>query len=903
VIIDEDAYFAHYGTPRHSGRYPWGSGGNSSMTNRDFLATVREMKSRGLKETEIVKGLQELGIDVESTSQLRAKITIANNAKKREDISTAVRLQEKGMSNVAIAEQMFGSKGKESTVRALLAENAQEKADILTTVSNTLKTRTDEVRFLDIGSGTEQLPPLGISPTKLKAAVALLKEEGYTTHTVPVPQLGTGKNTSVTVLCPPDTTWGEVMKNRDNIRQITDFSDDGGRTVYGIHPPLPIDPNRVAVKYKEDGGSEADGVIYVRPGVDDVSLGSSRYAQVRIQVGDGHYLKGMAVYKDDLPDGVDLMFNTNKSNTGNKLDAMKALSDDPNNPFGAVLKANGQQLRLNPDGTRTVTSVMNVVNEENDWSTWSKTLSTQMLSKQSPTLAKSQLDLTYEQRRREFEKIAALTNPAVRKSLLEKFGDETDTAAVQLDAAAINTRQGWHVILPVSSMPPTQVYAPRFRDGESVVLIRYPHAGTFEIPELTVNNNHPEAKRLLGKDAGDAVGIHHSVAERLSGADFDGDTVLVIPNGGSKRIKTTRALDQLKNFDPRTEFKGYEGMKKMSDREKKIEMGKVSNLITDMTLRGASADKIARAVKHSMVVIDAQKHDLNYKLSEQVHGIRALNEEFQGKKLGGASTLISLATSKERVPQREPRKQAQGGPIDKETGKRVFVETGAKDYRTGEPKFDEVERLANTDDAHALVSNISGTRMERIYADHSNRLKALANEARRISVNTPNPKRSPSAAKVYADEVRSLDAKLTLAIRNRPLERQAQVYANAIYKARLNDHPEMDEAMRKKVKSQALTGARLMTGATRREIEITPNEWDAIQAGAISNNKLTQILNKANIETVRKLATPRVETKMSTAMTNRAKVMLDSGYTRAEVADQLGVSLSTLDRSTSGEDE
>ncbi len=106
---------------------------------------------------------------------------------------------------------------------------------------------------------------------------------------------------------------------------------------------------RLAIRYAEDGGSKADGVIYVRPGVDDVSLDGSRYSQVRIAVDGTHYIKGMAMYKYDLPDGVDLMFNTNKSDTtGNKLDALKPMkTDSPTNPFGSSIRR--QIVRENPD--------------------------------------------------------------------------------------------------------------------------------------------------------------------------------------------------------------------------------------------------------------------------------------------------------------------------------------------------------------------------------------------------------------------------------------------------------------------------------------------------------------------------------------------------------------------------
>lgn len=888
MIIDEDDYLAHYGTLRKSGRYPWGSGQTAQMNNQTFLDTIHSLRKDGLSDTQIAQGLEL------STTEMRAKLTIANNERKQSQISQAVKLREKGMSNVAISEQMFGVRTKESTVRALLADDAADKASILNTTAKMLREQVATKGMIDVGTGVEHL--IGVSSTRLGAAVAVLRAQGYALHSVPIEQLGTGKNTNTKVLCPPGTTWGEVMKNRDKIEQIQSFSDDGGRTRYGIIPPLSVNPDRIGIKYKEDGGHLEDGVIYVRPGVKDVSIGDNTYAQVRILVGKDRYLKGMAVYKDDLPPGVDLMFNTNKSKSEGKLKVMKEIGDDSENIFGA--KISRQLVEKDAQGKDVLTSAMNMVNEEGTWATWSKTLSTQLLSKQSPSLAKTQLDLTYDQRQKEFKRISELTNPTVRKSLLEKFGDETDSAAVQLDAAALSSRQGYHVILPIASMKSNEVYAPNFKDGEEVALVRFPHGGRFEIPVLVVNNKNSEAQSLLrrgDRDARDAIGIHHSVAERLSGADFDGDAVLVIPNSGSKRLKSDPALDQLKDFDPRSTYKGYEGMPKMTDLKKKIEMGGVSNLITDMTLQGASSEKIARAVKHSMVVIDAQKHDLDYKRSAKDFGISALKQEFQGRANAGASTLISRATSEIRIPERKARPAGQGGAINRDTGAREFVPTGRVNYKTGQPKLDKIAKLALTSDAHTLSS---GTRIERIYADHSNKLKALANQARKDSVNTPPAKYSPSAKRTYVNEVKSLDSKLALAVRNRPLERQAQIIGNAVFKAKRDAKPNMDQAEIKKVKSQALTEARRRTGAEKHEIKITPDEWKAIQAGAISDSKLSQILAKADIEQVRKLATPRPELLMTPSLTNRAKAMLDRGITRAAVADQLGVSLTTLDTAT-----
>lgn len=896
MIVDEQDYLMHYGILRRSGRYPWGSGGPRSNTGSSgFLGMINDLKKQGLSEVEIAKGM---GV---STTALRAARSIAKNEVKQADIAQAQRLKDHGLSNVEIGKRM----GKnESSIRALLSPGAKDKADVLTATSNMLRDQVNEKGLVDVGKGVHH--QAGISANTLNNAVAVLREEGYEVHTVGVEQLGTGQKTNVKVLAPPGTTWGDVNRNQTDIKQIAATSKDSGRTFLGIHPPLSIDPKRVAVRYKEDGGAEADGVLYVRPGVKDVSIGASSYAQVRVTVGKTHFLKGMAVYKDDLPAGVDIQFNTNKSSTGNKLDAMKPLKTkyeggpiDHDNPYGANIKPGGQQVEKNlKTGKEKVTSVMNIVNEREDWSKWSRTLSSQMLSKQSPTLAKTQLDLTYKQRQDEYERLTALTNPSVRRKLLTEFGDGTSSASVHLKAAAIPRTFGHHVILPIKSMKPNEVFAPNYRDGETVVLIRHPHGGTFEIPELKVNNKQREALKLIGKDAPDAIGIHHSVADRLSGADFDGDTVLVIPNNGG-RVKTTAALEKLKNFDPQREYPRYPGMKVMSASEKQNQMGKISNLITDMTIKGANTDELARAVRHSMVVIDAEKHKLNYKLSAEHNGIAALKEKYQGGAKKGASTLISRASSEERVPERKPRRASQGGPIDKATGKRVFEETGAGytlPNGTFKGRTSKVEKLANRDNAHELSS---GTRIESIYADHSNKLKKLGDEARRVAINTPALKKDPSAVKVYASEISLLAAKLRNAERNAPLERQAQIMATKIYEKKLSENPNMEDDSKKKIKFQALAEARARMGAGKEKIFITPKEWEAIQAGALSPSRLDNILEHADMEQVRKLATPKPKRLMSSAKRSLAQQLLNNGYTRSQVADRLGVSLSTLDEATS----
>ena len=877
MVVFDETELMHYGVLRRSGRYPWGSGGEPYQDHKSFLAGIEKLKSEGISEGTIAKGLDM------RVNDLRAFKSIAVNAEQAQRISNVQRLHDAGNSPNAISKRLGIP---ESTVRLYLKPGADMKKDSITKTADMFREEVTSKGLVDVGRGVENY--MGVSKERKNSALAMLRAEGYEVYYIPVPQVAGKGDTTRTVLAPPGTTYSQVWANREKIQGPRQVSEDFGETWYGIKPPIPVDPRRIAINYAEDGGSKYDGVIYVRPGVPELAMNGKHYAQVRIQVGEGHYMKGMAVYKDDLPNGVDLVFNTNKkrSDAPNKLDALKPLEKDPDNPFGAMVN----QVK---DANGKVTSALNLVNEEGDWSSWSNTIASQVLSKQNPKVAKQQLNMTMERRVSEFDEIKALTNPTVKKRLLGDFADSTDSASVHLKAAAL-PGQRWHVILPIDTLKDNEIYAPNYNNGDMVALIRYPHGGTFEIPELKVNNKHAEARKIVGPDSRDAVGINSRVAERLSGADFDGDTVLVIPNH-RQQIQHTPALKELEGFNPKETYKKYPGMKVMSEQRKQQEMGQISNLITDMTIKGASHSELARAVKHSMVVIDAAKHELNYKQSVIDNGITSLKAKYQDGSDKGASTLISLATSEARVPHRIERRASEGGPIDKATGKKVFTETGESYVdKKGNTvlRTTKVAKLAATDDAHTLSS---GTPIEKIYADHSNRLKSLANEARLESQKTPRSNQNPSAKKLYAEEVASLNAKLDLAQRNAPLERQAQAMADGVVRAKKQDNPNLTSESEKKIKYRALETTRARLGASKKDIEFTPKEWDAIQAGAISDSHLTQILNHANMNQVRELATPRTRLIMTPAKTQRVSAMLELGYTRAEVAAQLGVSLSTID--------
>lgn len=869
----------HYGIKRRSGRYPWGSGAKKSRNASDFLSTVDVLEKDGFNEKQIAEyfGLQ--------TKQLRAYKSNAHNEVRAAKAAMALRLKDKGYSNSEIGRRMGIN---ESSVRSLLDPAISMRKNASTNTAEMLEKEIASKKYIDVGGGVEN--QIGVSRNTLDNAVEQLRAKGYTYHYLKVEQLGTGKFTSIKVLAAPDVTYKEVKDNQSKVTSPGFYSEDLGQTVVGIKPPSSISSKRILVNYGDQGGSDKDGVIELRRGVKDLDLGAARYAQVRVAVDGTHYLKGMAMYSDDIPKGYDVIFNTNKNSSTPKMDVFKKMKDDPENPFGATIR---QKTYIGKDGKEHL-SALNIVNEEGDWNTWKKTLSSQMLSKQSTALAKKQLKLAYDIKKEEFDEICSLKNPVIKKCLLDKFADNCDSSAVHLKAAGL-PRQASKVILPFPEMKDSEIYAPSYRNGEKVVLIRYPHGGTFEIPELVVNNkSNKKAKGLIG-NAQDAVGINPRVAERLSGADFDGDTVLVIPVGKVK-IKTSAPLKGLKNFDPKVAYPGYPGMPKPGEKgsgfDKQGKMGDISNLITDMTIKGAPADDIAAAVRHSMVVIDAEKHNLNWRQSYLDNGIANLKAKYQGASNAGASTLISRAKGDKRVPKRKD-----GYKVDPETGKKIFTETGETYEKNGKQvvRLQKSSKMYETEDAYSLSS---GTAMENVYADHANKLKALANSARKTSLTTKPIPYSPEAKAKYRQEVDSLNAKLNIALKNRPLERKAQLLANERVKLVRQNNPDMDKDDIKKLKNQALTQARLQTGASKkaRLVDITDREWEAIQSGAISTNKLSQIIQNSDLDILKQRSMPRESKGISDAKRARAKMLESNGYTLAEIADSLGVSTSTISK-------
>lgn len=909
IFYNPDVDKLDYGILRKSGRYPWGSGNNEYARSLSFYELVDGLKNQGIPDKEIA---QAVGL---SLADLRSTRTIAKEQIVLEETNRAVTLRDKGTSINAISEKMGIPP---ATVRLRLKNSENVKESSLRKTAEIVRQNVDKHGIVDIGKGTELHIDaglkMGISPEKLKAAVAVLKDEGYETYTLQVPQVGSGHFTNQKVIVPPGTGFGGAKKMVDQIHTMGEWTEDDGLTYFGIHPPKSVSSDRIDVQFE----SPEDGTVYIRPGVSDLDMGKNRYAQVRIMVDNSHYIKGMAVLKDDLPPGVDIQVHSNKKAEVGKLGALKEKKADADNPFGSVIKR--QIVEIDPKtGKERVKSALNLVNEEGDWEDWRKSVPSQVLAKQPHTLIKSQLAETRAQVKDRIAEIDSITNPVVKRKALEDFADQIDSDAVDLRAAAM-PRQRTQVIIP-APVRKNEIYAPNFETGEPVVLIRYPHGGRFEIPELTVNNNSRGAKKLLG-NALDAVGIHPSVAERLSGADFDGDTVVVIPNRSGK-IKGSRAMgsqakiyeDALSNFDPKRTYGGF--VQTGTDAKGRpignfplmtntgLEMGKITNLITDMSIQGAKPEHIVRAVKHSMVVIDAEKHKLNYKESEAQNGIAQLKTLYQGSPRSGAKTLLSQATAVDRIPERKLQSAKKGGAVDPETGALRYEDTGrtrskydAKTQTYSEEKTpyqSKVKRLALTDDAYDLVRDPSDP-VERLYADHANEMKALANATRLKAIRIPNPPTNTKAKVVYKAEVDKLVHDLKQAEKQKPLDRRAQVIAGSTVKAKRQEDPTLrtDMDRKQKVERQALAAARARLNLKRPVIDISDEQWDAIQAGAVSPSRLKDILDYADPIRIRQLALPRSNPVMTGAILARARVMIAAGATNADIARALGVAPSSL---------
>ena len=993
--MNDEEFIEHYGMPRRSGRYPWGSGEDPYQHGTDFLSRVEELKKQGWKETP-ENIMKEFGIN---TKQYRIEKSICKDERRMLKVARAKALKEDGLSNSEIGRQMGVN---ESVVRSWFNSESESRMLQAKNTAEFLKKQVDQKRMIDVGADVEHdiSSDIRVSREKLDVALYMLEREGYHIYGGRVPQ-PTNKNqmTTLKVLAAPDVEHKEIF-DYDKIQTINDYiSRDGGDTFEKKFTyPSSMDSKRLKIRYAEEGGTDKDGIVELRRGVPDLDLKGSRYAQVRILVDGTHYIKGMAIYSDDMPDGVDVVFNTNKSNTKSKMEVLKEIKKDPDNPVGSNIKdadQGGQYWYTDPKTGKKKLGLINKRSDEGDWTEWADALPSQFLGKQSKQLAKKQLDLAKAEKAAEFEEIMSLTNPTIKKHYLEKFAASCDAAAVDLKAAAL-PGQKYHVIIPVNTLKDNEIYAPQYAPGTKLALVRYPHGGTFEIPIVTVTDKNKLAKDIIGPSSIDAVGINKNVADRLSGADFDGDTVMCIPTHDKKgRVKIINQpeLKGLKGFDNKLEYgpdpdgikvdsdgtKHYyragKEYKIMSKAQTNIEMGKISNLITDMTLAGASNDELAAAVRHSMVVIDAEKHKLDYRQSYEDNNIAKLKKDYQPKYdkngnligAGGAATILSRSKGPYDVPKRKgearindkskswydptkpegallyttaPDKELYyaDSTYNKKTGIKTVITTKGKkisydmnsksdrdkyepvmgkDPKTGKVIFTNKDgtisyrvktrtlpstNMAETNDAMTLVSK-KRHQIELLYADYANTMKAMANEARKELIRTENLETNPAAKKIYANEIASLEAKLNNALKNSPRERAATRLATSEIKRKQEADPTMTKEDIKKLSQRTLSKYRTKVGSISRRdraIDINDREWEAIQAGAISNNKLVKILNNSDPDKLRARAMPKASNALSSAQVARIKSMNNSNFTLSQIAEKMNLPTSTVSKYLKG---
>lgn len=917
-------YLAHTGTPQRfdfdpkgSGRYRQGSGENPHQHEVDFLAKVKQMRKSGRykSDTEIAKAL---GF---TSTEFRAKVTL--EGKKRDAIEAGkvkYMRYKRQMSNIAIAKELGISDHK---VARYLSDCEKVRDRKINNTEQVLKDALKKNKWIDVGTGTESL--LGVPKTTLKATLKKITEEGdYELIKVYVNQINSERNQTTTmILCPKGTSVHDILTHLDQVKPLVEYnSKDLGESFEYMEKPAPVSSKRIAFTYADKTGYQPkDGMIELRPGVEDLDLDGSRYAQVRINVDDKYYLKGMAYYNPDLPKGVDIRFNSNKQEgtpMEKVLKPMETTNGKPDgpidwtNPFGANLKADGrgQHYYIGKDGKKHL-SAINKIQEEGDWGEWSRNLAAQMLSKQPLELAKNQLNLTYLDKLAEFEKIQSVPNTTLRKHLLYSFADDCDASAEELKAAAM-PRQATQVLLALENIDEKEIFAPNFRTGEHVALVRYPHSGPFEIVNLKVNNKNPEAIKLFGTNPKDCVIINPKNLPKLSGADCDGDNVVVIPNKWNSKtksftIKVEDQLEDLKGFDGHIQYAASPGCPLIkTDSEKGLQMGKITNLIADMYLQQAPPDEMARAIKHQQVIIDAKKHKLDYKASERDNRILELKRKYQGGGNKGASTLITRAKSPVDIPIR-----SMSYKIDPETGKKIYApstkptETKWKKDENGnwisyeKQRTETISKMASVDDAMQLAMNPNNPMpIEEAYGTFANAMKKMANDARKEGVSLKTEPVSPNAQKVYAKEVEELLMSNKRASAHSPYERQAQRAAKVIIDQKKLENPEMSEKEIAKKGQQALQACRnrCVPGGKKERVVITERQMEAINNNAINATTLKSIINNTDQETLLKVAIPKPKSgvALSPAQIAFAKAMLERGFVQSDVAEKFGVSPTTL---------
>lgn len=130
----------HYGTKRHSGRYPWGSGETPYQHSGDFLSRVDQLKNKGMAEGEILDAINStLPDDYKlGATEFRVAKTKAGHDRKAQQWDDIQKLKKK---NPDMGWTEIGQKLglPESTVRSMYKNGVGTKKDQAEKIAETLK--------------------------------------------------------------------------------------------------------------------------------------------------------------------------------------------------------------------------------------------------------------------------------------------------------------------------------------------------------------------------------------------------------------------------------------------------------------------------------------------------------------------------------------------------------------------------------------------------------------------------------------------------------------------------------------------------------------------------------------------------------------------------------------------
>jgi len=162
VMMQEADDLQHYGTKRHSGRYPWGSGDDGMQrAPSEVERTVAEydaLRAKGMADVDIAA---KLGI---TTTKMRTDRTLAKAERDQRNAEGVNVMLKRGMKIPEIATAMGLS---ESSVRNWIGKdpNTVNSKRQIDKTADALADAVKRSTYVDIGTGVER--QLGISKQKL----------------------------------------------------------------------------------------------------------------------------------------------------------------------------------------------------------------------------------------------------------------------------------------------------------------------------------------------------------------------------------------------------------------------------------------------------------------------------------------------------------------------------------------------------------------------------------------------------------------------------------------------------------------------------------------------------------------------------------------------------------------